>query len=355
MSFRPNRAFIPNPNYNEKDSNRRFNFARKLRNDQREKFREKNQGLGEFSDENSVFYCNQIMTEDYLTSLDYIDGINFLVMPRPLGEKCLLVTKNGRTYLYGYSGFLIMHFQSFFPVDDLDDDFIILDCIFNQDSNTIFIQDIQLWERQNLCDIKAEDRLTYLKTKLEEIDTSTNRTNYQFQRLPWVSANNEGLSWVYFSQWPFPRDGITFYNKSGSYVHGLNPDVLIWKDSNCSIDCQIRTGNIEVMLRAKFDGSLQTLEGYTLFKLDKKIMRKNEICHWSVLKCYIWDLDWESHDPKINRLEVIAATDRIHPYSWRQVLFLYLFDINPITYGMIEQALATQMEYSERMPILYLN
>jgi hypothetical protein len=40
----------------------------------------------------------------------------------------------------------------------------------------------------------------------------------------------EGLRQAYSGELPYQREGLMFVHKDSFYLHGLNPNVLVWKD-----------------------------------------------------------------------------------------------------------------------------
>lgn len=136
------RQFTLDPDYISRENDKRFERARRSREESRHKLRDKNSRLGEYNDENQIFYASLIMTEEYITKNDLLRDV--FVMPRPLGQRCLLVTKKGKSYLYSQSGFLIKIFDSDLPVDDLNEESVILDGYYVEESDVIYVQDMQL-------------------------------------------------------------------------------------------------------------------------------------------------------------------------------------------------------------------
>ena len=110
-------------------------------------------------------------------------------LPRPEGQRCLVVASEGCTVSRTRAGRLLHTFPSALPGGARGGDAsgggpCILDCVFHEPAGTYFVQDIMCWKGYTLCDCSAEFRLFWLHTKLAEGGASSARSKRH--RYPFV-------------------------------------------------------------------------------------------------------------------------------------------------------------------------
>ncbi|GFR46702.1 hypothetical protein Agub_g8321 [Astrephomene gubernaculifera] len=130
-------------------------------------------------------YGNELMQPEWLTDVPTDLASNWMVMPRPEGMRCLLVTSRGRTVSWLRNGAPLHRFPSALPggspatsggcgaaaagaAGPASGDYCILDCIFHPPNNTYYIQDLLCWRGYALYDCAAEFRAFWLASKLQE-------------------------------------------------------------------------------------------------------------------------------------------------------------------------------------------
>ena len=110
-------------------------------------------------------------------------------LPRPEGQRCLVVASEGCTVSRTRAGRLLHTFPSALPGGARGGDAggsgpCILDCVFHEPAGTYFVQDIMCWKGYTLYDCSAEFRLFWLHTKLAEGGASSARSKRH--RYPFV-------------------------------------------------------------------------------------------------------------------------------------------------------------------------
>ncbi|KAG2451618.1 hypothetical protein HYH02_003399 [Chlamydomonas schloesseri] len=135
-------------------------------------------------------YGNELMQPEWMTDVPADLGSNWLVMPRPEGMRCLLVTARGRTVSWLRNGAPLHRFHCALPGGSPataagcggaagssaaaasggagSGDYCLLDCIFHPANNTYYIQDLLCWRGYALYDCAAEFRQFWLAAKLAE-------------------------------------------------------------------------------------------------------------------------------------------------------------------------------------------
>lgn len=196
---------------------------------------------------------------------------HWLVLARPEGHKCLVISENGETIARKKNGRVLSRFQSALPggrrglgqkQHSLQ---CVLECVFHESDGTFYVVDLLYWKGQSMLDCEASFRFAWCHSKLQEYPELTSTTtkagtgHVQFRPLACFECSRQGLEQAYRSEFPFSKDGLLFYHKEGHYASGeLTPLVLSWKDAATSkypIDspdgirpfpiqsCVLRTGN----------------------------------------------------------------------------------------------------------------
>ncbi|GIL69575.1 hypothetical protein Vretifemale_497 [Volvox reticuliferus] len=128
-------------------------------------------------------YGSELMQPEWMTDIPGDLATNWLVMPRPEGMRCLLVTSRGRTVSWLRNGAPLHRFYSTLPGGSpattagcggsaaaaaSSGDYCLLDCIFHPPNNTYYVQDLLCWRGYALYDTAAEFRTFWLFSKFQE-------------------------------------------------------------------------------------------------------------------------------------------------------------------------------------------
>ncbi|GLC63873.1 hypothetical protein PLESTF_000092700 [Pleodorina starrii] len=124
-------------------------------------------------------YGNELMQPEWMTDVPSDLATNWLVMPRPEGMRCLLVTSRGRTVSWLRNGAPLHRFHSPLPGGSratvggagrsaAGEDYCLLDCIFHPPNNTYYVLDLLCWRGYALYDTAAEFRTFWLTSKFQE-------------------------------------------------------------------------------------------------------------------------------------------------------------------------------------------
>lgn len=90
----------------------------------------------------------------------------------------------------------------------------------------------------------------------------------------YYNCNIEGLKRAYAGELPYQREGLLFVHKDSFYLHGLNPNVLVWKDLATSkyLAAEIeesKQGSKGIAFLNKV-GEVKTIDNVTLFKVNRQ-------------------------------------------------------------------------------------
>ena len=123
------------------------------------------------------------------------------------------------------------------------DGWTLLDCIYHEADRTYYVLDLLCWRNLELYDCTCEFRLFFLRSKYAEevqprgagnIEGVKSTIAYRIMPLLYYDCDPAGLQKAYQDFTPFQRDGLLFLNKQGYYEFGLNPLMLLWKDTHTS-------------------------------------------------------------------------------------------------------------------------
>lgn len=176
-------------------------------------------------------YKDQLQLSEWLIEKP-VDIHNWYLVPCPKGKRCLVVAENGRTRAFSKYGVFIREFRSKLPGDFRQrNSTTILDCVFIQDTEDYFVLDVIVYANQDMTQCEAEFRFFWIRNKIEEEDLSNigecNEASLKsistfncsdhfevekcLQKYPMWDNNSPVL------------DGLLFYHKESSYVHGTTP------------------------------------------------------------------------------------------------------------------------------------
>ena len=169
----------------------------------------------------------------------------WLVVARPEGRQCLVISSSGSTSSRTRSGdFLHRNFQSALPEGSRGTrgggGYCVLDCIFHEPDSTYYVLDAMCWKGYLLYDCTAEFRSYWLHSKLAEMEAPLRRiaagsNDFRFVALNKLKVGEDayGINASYAGAHEYARDGILLYNSEAQYELGApTPLMLQWKVRN---------------------------------------------------------------------------------------------------------------------------
>ncbi|TDG52886.1 hypothetical protein AWZ03_000429 [Drosophila navojoa] len=162
---------------------------------------------------------------------------DWLLVPCPVGKRCLVMASNGRTKVYNKAGRIVMQLRSLLPGDGYVQKFkTVLDCVYVQEMDTFFVLDALSFGQQLLLDCDANFRFFWLRSRFDEhgeLSERSNRNEKPFKLLEYydfedASAVEQALQ--RYPQWEANQpqlDGLLFYHKEACYTCGSTP-LVCW-------------------------------------------------------------------------------------------------------------------------------
>jgi len=160
----------------------------------------------------------------------------WLLVPCPVGKRCLVVASKGITKAYSKGGWMFMDLRSSLPGDwQLQKGQTILDCVYVEDADTFYVLDAISFGQQDLQDCEASFRFYWLRARFEENDFS--KLNEHNEK-PFVLLDHHDFvdtsaveqvlhKYPVFPENKPPLDGFLFYHKEASYVCQVTP-LVCW-------------------------------------------------------------------------------------------------------------------------------
>jgi len=190
-------------------------------------------------------YSDALMLPEWMSDVPADVARSWLMLPRPAGQRCLVVSANGQTTARRRNGAVLARFPSALPGGRRAGPreqhggaptFCVLDCIFDAQTRTYHVLDVMVWRGYMLYDCHAQFRLYWVHTKLGEVDAAVaSRTNpCPFLPVPYYEVSRSSLSELYAAAWPFVRGGLLFVHRETVYEQGASPLLLLWTDKACS-------------------------------------------------------------------------------------------------------------------------
>ena len=179
------------------------------------------------------------------------DISTWIIIPCPLGRRCLVVVQSHRAQVYSKSGHLIGTMFTDLPKQT------ILYCIYDHRSSIYHIIDLIMWNGQDYS-IQMECQCRFfMLTSL----AGDGRLTEQFQILPRLNIE-EGKELLK------AEDGYLLYHPLGFYETGYSPLV-----------CWLKPFMIEEMLRMKLSSPAEKPDGYTTaqaYMFEEQTSRKEQ-------------------------------------------------------------------------------
>lgn len=177
---------------------------------------------------------NHLMQHELLEELPADFATDWICVPVPTGERCLVIASCARTYARSVEGKMLEKFTSALPSgspstrDGRKQSYCLFDCIYRADSRTFYVLDMMCWKAHLYYDSDTQFRFFFLHSKLSEhpevMEISPNNP-YRFIPLEAFNCNRQGIqSALNPAQIGFQPDVLTFYNKCTHYTpHETNP------------------------------------------------------------------------------------------------------------------------------------
>ncbi|CAJ0945580.1 unnamed protein product, partial [Mesorhabditis belari] len=171
-------------------------------------------------------YENQLMTSEWLVDIPDKEMMQheWIMVPCPVGRRCLIVASQGVTTAYAKNGKLISQFASALPGgrgSQKTQAYTILDCILGSDRN-VYCLDLLCWKGAAYTDNDFAFRQFFLRSRIEELSSPRNNEK-KFILLPSCLCEVSAMETFMQQNFPFTLDGLLFYYSEVHYIAGQNP------------------------------------------------------------------------------------------------------------------------------------
>eukprot|EP00924_Labyrinthula_sp_SR-Ha-C_P001674 snap_masked-scaffold_18-processed-gene-5.21-mRNA-1 protein AED:0.10 eAED:1.00 QI:0/-1/0/1/-1/1/1/0/386 len=224
----------------EEQKKRKYSKQLEIRLSQLNSIQQKNKWQFSNLTEKDILTSKIFSYPEYLVDIPEGFCNNFLFQLRPEGQRCLLMTKCGRTFLRKKNGkSYLSNMQTPFPGGNelnqkhsgLSEYEVILDVICQE--KLVLVMDLLCWKGQLFLDSDAVFRQFWLSSKFSEICFPRN-SEYEYKLIERQNLDKNNFAQVYASPHKFKTDGFLFIHRESRYISGVNPLVFLWKDIECS-------------------------------------------------------------------------------------------------------------------------
>lgn len=184
------------------------------------------------SPKNQIAIKNKLMLSEWLTEKPN-DIDKWYMKPCPKGIRVLVIAADGATRVFNKRGCFMKRFRSKLPGDyRIKGDMItILDCIYVESMEEFFVLDAIAYGNQALTDCETEFRFFWIESQIREtcLDQIDDHNEYPFRIVDKCNCGDEQALNEFLSKYPIWQnnqpelDGLLFYHKEASYVHGTTP------------------------------------------------------------------------------------------------------------------------------------
>ncbi|CAH2102666.1 unnamed protein product [Euphydryas editha] len=181
-------------------------------------------------------YSNILMLSEWMIEKPTDFSENWYVVPCPKGMRLLAVADFGTTKFYTKLGKFKFECLTGLPGGNPYNynngkNCCILDCIYNENTNTVYLLDIISWNKRLITDGETEFRQYWMEIQLEnfpETKTINEKNKILIKILPMIPCTNHFLSHLLSTYPQFennspPLDGLMFYHKNACYISGETP------------------------------------------------------------------------------------------------------------------------------------
>ena len=176
---------------------------------------------------------NLLMKHELLEEIPTDLREEWVCMPIPEGQRCLVASSNQQTIAKSETGELLEKFRSYLPngshsSSDKKESYCVFDCIYHDPSSTFYILDMMCWRGNLYYNCDAAFRSFFMHTKLSEIpyvSQITDNNPYRFVALPAFECTTQGITNACNpASIGLPPTVVTFYNRNTHYTTGeTNP------------------------------------------------------------------------------------------------------------------------------------
>ncbi|XP_062549765.1 snurportin-1 [Armigeres subalbatus] len=157
---------------------------------------------------------------------------NWLLVPCPVGIRCLLVIRKGLAVAYGKNGRSITRFSTRLGKKQR---ITVLDCFMTK-GRVFYALDMLVYNEMDLVQCECQFRFLWLRSKLEEDNLqkrfcTATENRWHLDVLPMFDCKDRSQIEQCLSKYPMftetGLDGLLFYHKESNYIYGRTP-LVTW-------------------------------------------------------------------------------------------------------------------------------
>lgn len=158
---------------------------------------------------------------------------NWIMVGCPKGVRCLVVANAGKTLVFGKNGGFIRKLRSQLPGDaGNQQDATILDCVFDKATNEFWVLDALAYGKLDFINCDVSFRFFWIRSRIESGELNEGSAAYQsavFRMVRSADCSDGEAMLAMLGTFPMYTDnvpevdGLLFYHKESSYVHGKTP------------------------------------------------------------------------------------------------------------------------------------
>ncbi|KAK8805756.1 hypothetical protein WA158_002412 [Blastocystis sp. Blastoise] len=272
------------------------------------------------------------------------DG-GWYVCPRLDGDRYILFTKGGNTYMRDSNGQFLFNTQSNFPGGSQKGSGVMLDCIYNPKYNTIIVYDIYQWNNMDLTCSSFDYRQYFISSKLNEdvYIVKIKKVTYTVKFTTLYECTPSSLSSCYNNIPSFPRNGLMFIYKNSSVETGMTPFLLLWKDQNTS-QYAITTdkhGNVPTKQNINLlysNYGLYTAEQKQIMTVTESDIHNYQLEEGCLVKVEIDGINLSTYNLINPSFRCKLGYSRVLPDSISKIIYQYSLRVSPLTIDSIIQS-----------------
>lgn len=177
-------------------------------------------------------YKNTLQLSEWLTEKpDDLD--NWIMVGCPKGVRCVVVANAGKTQVFGKNGGFIRKMRSQLPGDaGSQQDATIIDCVYAKETGEYWVLDVLAYGKLDFINCDVSFRFFWIRSRIDGGEVNEDAVSDQeavFRIVQTADCSDVEAMAAMLGTFPMysgnvPEvDGLLFYHKESSYVHGKTP------------------------------------------------------------------------------------------------------------------------------------
>lgn len=317
----------------------------------------------------TLFFARQLQVPDWMLAPPSDLADSWLVLAKPEGDRCLLLSDGGRVEVRKKNGYVLERYSD----SRLPRGLTILDVVAIEAPGQIVeeavpeveleqepdqemdgkgkgkgrrrrpvgnrkyaVCDVLVWGDVDLAGTEAECRLFWLESRFEEMREKAPRRARALQLIRALPATSESLKELYFGDLGYAKDSFLFLHREGRYQvsEPVTPVARLWRDRQVSryvIDTPDEKGeelpsNQSVVLELRGGGRLRTADRHLVAQCNEEDLLKlhSGLKPKSLIRCDVQAIDLANGKLQVRPVAHVSARSRVWADSWARIAFQHL-------------------------------